>query len=38
MSKANSILRSNQLTEGLLDLMTNANKAIMKVYEEQNAR
>ena len=38
MSKANSILRSNQLTEGLLDLMTNANKAIMKVYEEQSSK
>ena len=37
MSKANSILRSNQLKEGLLDLMTKANKAIMKVYEEQNS-
>ena len=36
MSKANLILRSNQLIEGVLNLMTNANKAIMKVYEEQN--
>ena len=37
MSKASSILRNNQLKEGILNLMTNANKAIMKVYEEPNS-
>lgn len=34
MSKANKILKNNQLIEGLVDLMTKANKAIMEVYEE----
>ncbi len=34
MSKANEIMRNNQLTEGLLELMTKASKAIMEVYEK----
>ena len=34
MSKANEILNNNQLLEGLIDLMTKANKAIIEVYEK----
>ena len=37
MSKANEIMRNNQLLEGLLDLMKAANKAIIKVYEEPHS-
>mgnify|MGYP000005547917 CR=1 FL=1 len=34
MTKANEILKNNQLIEGLIDLMTEANEAIMEVYEK----
>ena len=34
MSKANEIMRNNQLLECLIGLMTKANKAIMRFYEE----
>jgi len=34
MSKANEILKNNQLKEGLLGLMTKANKVIMEVYKK----
>ena len=36
MTKANDILKNNQSTEGLIDLMTIANKVIMEVYEKPN--
>ena len=36
MSKANAILSNNLLTDGILNLMTDANEAIMRVYEVQN--
>ncbi len=38
MNKANKILRNNQLTEGLLNLMSNANKSIMEVYEKSDSK
>ncbi len=38
MIAANEIVKNNQLFESLLNLMTKANKAIMKVYEEQNSK
>tara|TARA_A100000164_G_C21771833_1_gene706640 strand:+ start:174 stop:1004 length:831 start_codon:yes stop_codon:yes gene_type:complete len=34
MSKANEILKNNELKESLLDLMEKASKAIMEVYEK----
>ena len=34
MSKANEILKNNELIESLLDLMEKASKAIMEVYEK----
>ena len=34
MSKAKEILRSNQLIKGVIDLMKEASKAIMEVYEK----
>ena len=34
MNKANEILKNNELTESVLDLMEKASKAIMQVYEE----
>ena len=37
MSKANEILINNQLLEGLIDLMTKANKAIMEVFEKSHS-
>ena len=37
MSKANEIMKNNQLLEGLLGLMTEANKAILKVYKEKRS-
>ncbi len=36
MSKANSILSNKKLREGILNLMKDANEAIMRVYEVQN--
>ena len=34
MNKANEILKNNELTESVLDLMEKASKAIMEVYEK----
>ena len=36
MTKAAAILGNNQLKEGLIDLMGEANRAIMEVYQKQN--
>ena len=38
MTKANEIFGNTQLTKGILNLMSKANKAIMKVYEEQHSK
>ena len=37
MSKANVILRNNELIESLLDLMSKSSKAIMDVYEKPDS-
>ena len=34
MNKANEILKNNELTESVLDLMEKASTAIMEVYEK----
>ena len=34
MNKANEILKNNELTESILDLMEKASRAIMEVYEK----
>ena len=36
MSKANEILRNNELIKSILDLMSKSNKVIMEVYEKPN--
>ncbi len=37
MSKANEILKNNELLESILDLMEKASKAIMEVYDNPNS-
>ena len=37
MGKASEIIKNKKLLEKLLNLMNEANKAIMKVYEKSNS-